>query len=99
MIYLLLLLRIKKTAKDTEMSRINTDAEMPIAITLEAGTYYRCTCGSSKNLPFCDGSHSGTERPIRFELEKRRKVYLCSCGKTVDQPFCDQTCGVKLPQD
>ncbi len=81
------------------MSRNNTDAGMPIAITLEPGTYYRCTCGGSNTLPFCDGHHSGQERPIRFEIEERRKVYLCSCGKTQEPPFCDQTCGVALPQD
>ena len=38
------------------MTPTNTDANMPIAITLEPGTYFRCTCGRSQNLPFCDGS-------------------------------------------
>jgi len=77
----------------------NNDAGMPIAITLEPGTYYRCVCGGSKNLPFCDGSHRGGELPLRFVIEERRKVYLCSCGKTALQPYCDQSCGVELPQD
>jgi len=75
----------------------NNDAGMPIAITLEPGTYFRCTCGGSKNLPFCDGNHRGGKLPIRFEIKEQRKVYLCSCGKTAGQPFCDQTCGVELP--
>ncbi|PLX75899.1 MAG: hypothetical protein C0615_07380, partial [Desulfuromonas sp.] len=39
------------------MSQTNDDAGMPIAITLEPGTYFRCTCGKSNNLPFCDGAH------------------------------------------
>lgn len=77
----------------------NNAAGMPIAITLEPETYYRCTCGGSKNQPFCDGSHSGKELPLRFEIEERRKVYLCSCGKSLKQPYCDQSCGVELPQD
>ncbi len=29
----------------------------PIKVAVEAGkTYYWCTCGMSKNQPFCDGS-------------------------------------------
>jgi len=80
------------------MTKANIDAGMPIAITLEPGTYYRCTCGGSKNLPFCDGKHRGGDLPVRFEIADRRKVYLCSCGKTATEPFCDQTCGVVLPE-
>lgn len=79
------------------MRHENNDAGMPIAITLDPGTYYRCTCGRSDLLPFCDGTHRGGEhKPLRFTLEKRQKVYLCSCGKSSRQPFCDESCGVNL---
>jgi len=82
------------------MSPANSDAGMPIAITLDAGTYERCTCGKSQNLPFCDGSHSGTtHQPLRFSLDRRQKVYLCSCGQSRRQPFCDESCGVALPKE
>lgn len=81
------------------MTRRNTDAGMPIALTLEPGTYYRCTCGRSNHLPFCDESHHGSGRmPIRFEITATQKVYLCSCGKTANEPFCDGTCGFEPPQ-
>lgn len=81
------------------MSPTNTDAGMPIALTLDPGTYYRCTCGRSQNLPFCDGSHSGgTGRPLQFVIRERQKVYICSCGKSENQPFCDGHCGVDLEQ-
>ncbi|MDT8421243.1 MAG: CDGSH iron-sulfur domain-containing protein [Desulfuromonadales bacterium] len=83
--------------KATEMSRQNTSAGMPIRLTLEPGTYFRCVCGRSQNLPFCDGGHSGTEHPLRFEITERREVYICSCGKSAQQPFCDESCGVTLP--
>lgn len=80
------------------MSPTNTDAGMPIAITLEPGTYFRCTCGKSQNLPFCDGSaHEGSaQHPLKFTIEERKKVYLCSCGKSSRQPYCDGTCGVAV---
>lgn len=81
------------------MNDMNTDAGMPIAITLEPGIYFRCTCGKSSTLPFCDGGHSGSKvLPLRFELTERQKVYLCSCGKTGKAPFCDGHCGVALPK-
>lgn len=79
------------------MSKPNTDAGMPIKLTLEPGTYFRCTCGRSQNLPFCDGTHTGSEKPLRFEIIEKREAYICSCGKSGTQPFCDESCGVKLP--
>jgi CDGSH-type Zn-finger protein len=77
---------------------MNVEAGMPIALTLEPGTYYRCLCGKSQHLPFCDESHRGSGHlPIRFEIETRQKVYLCSCGKTEKAPYCDGRCGFALP--
>lgn len=82
------------------MSKQNDDAGMPIAITLEPGVYFRCTCGKSQSLPFCDGHHQWDgEHPLRFEVKKRERVYLCSCGKSQNQPYCDGSCGVELPLD
>jgi len=81
------------------MSASHEDGQMPIGITLDAGTYYRCTCGKSQNLPFCDESHrGGTQLPLQFKLTRRTKVYLCACGQSRQQPFCDQSCGCP-PQD
>jgi len=80
------------------MNRSDDDQAMPIAITLEPGTYFRCTCGASESLPFCDGHHQAGEKvPIRFTVTERERVYLCTCWKTDNPPHCDGSCGVALP--
>jgi CDGSH-type Zn-finger protein len=77
------------------MTKTNPDVGMPISLTLEPGTYCRCTCGKSQNLPFCDESHSGSGvSPVSFTITRRQKVFLCGCGLSGMQPFCDGSCGV-----
>ncbi len=62
----------------------------PIETTLEAGEYWWCACGRSRNQPFCDGSHAGTDiAPVRFKLEAKETVWLCACKHTANPPFCD----------
>jgi len=65
-------------------------AKQPAVLELEAGTYYYCTCGKSKNQPFCDGAHAGTEfTPQVFELKEKKTVALCQCKRSKNEPFCD----------
>ena len=34
-------------------------------------SYFWCSCGKSKNQPFCDGSHAGSEfTPLKYVAEK-----------------------------
>ena len=65
----------------------------PVAVELEKGKkYFWCTCGYSKNQPFCDGSHKGTEfQPLQVTAEKDGKAFLCQCKLTSNPPFCDGT--------
>ena len=65
----------------------------PYTVDVETGKKYTwCDCGRSKNQPFCDGSHSGTEfAPVMFEAEKSETVYFCGCKRTGDAPRCDGT--------
>lgn len=66
--------------------------KQPAVIQLEPGTYYYCTCGQSKEQPFCDGSHSGTDfTPMPFEINENTQVALCQCKHTNNAPFCDGT--------
>ncbi len=56
------------------------------------GTYAWCACGKSKNQPFCDGSHQGTEyRPRVVKIEETKKVAWCGCKQTKNPPYCDGT--------
>ncbi len=72
------------------MGEAKIAGKAPIAKDLKAGKYYWCACGESKNQPFCDGSHKGSDFvPLAFELEEDKQVWLCSCKKTNNPPFCD----------
>jgi CDGSH-type Zn-finger protein len=63
-----------------------------IRVQLEVGKeYYYCTCGLSKNQPFCDGSHKGTSfTPMKFKAEKADN-WLCQCKRSKNIPYCDGT--------
>ena len=63
----------------------------PISIDVEAGKdYWWCSCGKSKNQPFCDGSHSGTEfSPVEYKATESKAVWFCACKQTANIPLCD----------
>lgn len=62
----------------------------PIVGELEPGEYWWCTCGQSKNQPYCDGSHKETGfQPMKFEITEKRRYALCTCKQTKKSPFCD----------
>ena len=68
----------------------NIPQKSPIVQAMPAGTYWWCTCGHSKNQPFCDGAHKGTGfAPHKTELTEAKTVAWCACKHSKNGPFCD----------
>lgn len=69
----------------------------PYGVAVEEGkTYYYCTCGASKNQPFCDGSHKAFNEenktnltPLKYVADKTDTVYFCGCRHSKTSPLCD----------
>ena len=68
----------------------------PVKVELTPGeTYVWCSCGQSKNQPFCDKSHiktMGDFKPLKFVWNGPKKnVFLCACKMSQDAagPKCD----------
>ena len=70
----------------------------PIPVEVEAGkSYWWCSCGQSKNQPFCDGSHKGSAfTPLEYKATESKKVFFCTCKQTANPSLCDGTHN-KLP--
>ena len=69
------------------------EVNQPSIVELEkAKTYFWCSCGQSRNQPFCDGSHKGTGfMPLKFTAEESKSAALCKCKGSRNAPYCDGT--------
>lgn len=64
----------------------------PYVIEEEPGVKWWCSCGRSKNQPYCDGSHAGTDlTPIQVEIKEAKKIAWCGCKQSGNNPYCDGT--------
>lgn len=65
-----------------------------LKLSLHPGKYSWCSCGHSKNQPFCDDSHREPQhctnrKSYKFEVLEEVTVSLCVCKHTKNPPFCD----------
>ena len=63
----------------------------PHKVTVEnEGTVYIWQCGKTGDIPFCNGSHAGTDKtPLAYEAKAGENLFICGCGKSKNMPFCD----------
>lgn len=63
----------------------------PYSVEVESGkSYYWCSCGLSKNQPFCDGSHQGTSfTPVEYKATENETIYFCGCKNSKNGVLCD----------
>ena len=74
------------------MSEPDCPKKGPYVVDLSPGSYWWCSCGKSKNQPFCDGSHQGTDfSPVEVKIDKQGKVGLCGCKRSDNGARCDGT--------
>ena len=73
------------------MSQPEIAGRAPVGVDVEEGkTYFWCACGRSRNQPFCDGSHAGSEFvPEPFTATRTGKLFFCVCKRTANRPLCD----------
>ena len=97
--------KIKKSNKCSNCNLVNEIPKIPMYGPYNMRgldpnkTYYWCSCGLSKNQPFCDNSHISTKfKPIPFKPPKQSFFSICGCKYTKSPPFCDGTHG-PLPFD
>ena len=73
------------------MTQATRASNTPFAVAVEKGKdYFWCACGNSKEQPFCDGSHKGSEfTPVKYSAAESSTVYFCGCKATANQPLRD----------
>lgn len=72
-------------------------APLPTRV-LKGLTYFWCSCGLSRNQPFCDNSHVGTGfTPVPFTAKKDEIVFFCTCKHSTEGMVCDGNSHRKLP--
>jgi len=76
----------------------------PFKYRIEEGKKYAwCSCGYSRQQPFCDGMHKKPWinvplRPVKFVAKETKDVWFCMCKQTNSKPYCDKSCDAPIIQ-
>lgn len=72
------------------MDKSKNDCNRPFTIDMKPGRYAWCTCGATRNEPFCDGHHEETGMyPMVVEIKEAGLVNWCGCKCSENKPYCD----------
>ncbi len=67
-----------------------SERKKPYILEEEPGTKAYCACARSGNIPYCDGTHQGTDKkPFVVMIEDKKTVAICGCGESENLPYCD----------
>ncbi|KGD60315.1 hypothetical protein T9A_02708 [Alcanivorax jadensis T9] len=73
------------------MDKPVTVSRQPYPLPVKKGEkVFWCACGRSKNQPYCDGSHKGTDiTPVAYTAPRDKIVFFCGCKHSGKGPVCD----------
>ena len=70
---------------------MNKDLKHVYVVKVEKDKNYSwCSCGMSKNQPFCDSTDESCEtKAVEYSSDINKDVYFCGCKETASSPICD----------
>ena len=79
---------------DASRARPRSPQRAPYVVQVQEGRdYLWCSCGLSRNQPWCDGTHAGSGfEPLAFTAPVSGEFYMCGCKRSENAPYCFGNC-------